>query len=133
MQIRRSAVKAFRVVGPTVVPAILCLGISLVAQRADRGVISGLVTDQMGSRVPGATVTVRNETTGIVTSLVTNAGGAYATPPLVLGRYSVIVEHAGFKTAVTVGIMLQGAETIRKDVALEVGSVSESLEVKAGA
>ena len=78
--------KAFRLVGPAIVAAILCLSISLFAQRADRGIISGIVADETGSRVPGATVTVRNETTGIVTSLLTNAGGVYATPPLVLGR-----------------------------------------------
>jgi hypothetical protein len=126
-------VKAFHLVRPAVVPALLCLSISLPAQRADRGMIGGLVTDQTGFRVPGAAVTVRNETTGIVTSLVTNAAGAFATPPLVLGRYSVIIECAGFKAAVTAGIELQGAATIRNDVALEVGSVAESLEVKTGA
>jgi len=109
------------------------MGSLLLAQRSDRGVITGLVTDQTGSSVSGATVKVRNEGTGVVTGLVTNDGGAYTTPPLVLGSYSVTIDHAGFKTAMNSGIVLQGAETIRKDVALAVGSVSESVEVKAGA
>jgi Carboxypeptidase regulatory-like domain/TonB dependent receptor len=125
--------RAYLVVGLCVVLAVLCLSGQLLAQRSDRGIIAGIVTDPTGSSVPGATVKVRDEGTGVVTSLVTNDAGAYTTPPLVLGGYSVTVDHAGFKIAVASGIQLQGAETIRKDVVLAVGSVSESVEVKAGA
>ena len=72
----------------------LSVGVStpLLAQRSDRATISGVVTDAQGAAVPGATVTVRNEDTGVETVLVTNAAGAYTTPPLVLGRYSVTVD-----------------------------------------
>src|SRR5262245_46142023 len=103
----------------------------LLAQRSDRGIITGIVTDPSGSAISGATVKVRDEGTAVDTVLTTNDAGAYTTPPLVLGTYSVIVDHPGFKTSVNSGILLQGAETIRKDVALAVGSVSESVEVKA--
>ena len=125
--------RSYLVVGLCVVLAVLCLSGLLLAQRSDRGIITGIVTDPTGSSVTGATVKVRNEGTGVETASVTNDAGAYTTPPLVLGNYSVTVDHAGFKTSVNSGIMLQGAETIRKDVALAVGSVSESVEVKAGA
>ena len=125
--------RSYLVVGLSVVLAVLCLSGLLLAQRSDRGIITGIVTDPTGSSVTGATVKVRNEDTGVETALVTNDAGAYTTPPLVLGNYSVTVDHAGFKTSVNSGIMLQGAETIRKDVTLAVGSVSESVEVKAGA
>ncbi len=125
--------RAYLAVGLRVVLAVLCLSGLLLAQRSDRGIISGIVTDPTGSSVTGATVKVRNEGTGVETALVSNDAGAYTTPPLVLGSYSVTVDHAGFKTAVNSGILLQGAETIRKDVVLAVGSVSESVEVKAGA
>ncbi len=125
--------RAYLVVGLCVVLAVLCLSSPLLAQRADRGVITGIVTDPTGSSVTGATVKVRNEGTGVETALVSNDAGAYTTPPLVLGNYSVTVDHAGFKTSINSGIMLQGADTIRKDVVLAVGSVSESVEVKAGA
>jgi hypothetical protein len=90
------------------------------------------VTDQTGSSVTGATAKVRNEETGVETVLTTNDAGAYTTPPLILGSYSVTVDHAGFKTSVTPGILLQGAETIRRDVSLVVGSLSEQVEVRAG-
>ena len=115
--------KSYLVVGLCVVLAVLCLNSLLLAQRSDRGIITGIVTDPTGSSVSGATVKVRNEGTGVETALVTNDAGAYTTPPLVLGSYSVTVDHAGFKTSVNSGITLQGAETIRKDVFLAVGSV----------
>src|SRR5437868_2528259 len=125
--------RSYLVVGLNVLLVIFCLGNPLLAQRSDRGIITGIVVDPTGSSIAGATVKIRNEGTGVETSLVTNSSGSYTTPPLVLGSYSITVDHAGFKTAVNSGILLQGAETIRKDVTLAVGSVSESVEVKAGA
>src|SRR3954468_13869966 len=89
--------------------AVLCLSGPLQAQRSDRGGITGVVTDPTGSSISGATVKVRNEDTGVETSLVTNDSGAYSTPPLVLGNYSITVDHAGFKTSVNSGIRLLGA------------------------
>jgi len=109
---------------------LLLVSGSLLAQRSDRGIVTGIVTDPSGSSVAGATVKVRNEGTGVETVLTTNEAGAYTTPPLVLGTYSVTVDHAGFKTSVNSGIMLIGAETIRRDVPLAVGAVSETVEVK---
>src|SRR5919202_154342 len=88
------------------VAALLCFSTPLLAQRADRAVISGVVTDAQGAAVPGATVTIHNEATGVDTVLVTNSAGAYTSPPLVLGRYSVTVDVQGFKRAVTSGIRL---------------------------
>ena len=53
-----------------------CLSASLLAQRADRAVISGVVTDPQGAALPGATVTIHNQATGVDTLLITNAAGA---------------------------------------------------------
>src|SRR5205807_1640822 len=113
--------------------AMLCLGGPLLAQRADRGIITGVVTDPGGSSVMGATVKVRNEGTGVETVLSTNDAGAYTTLPLVLGSYSITVNHAGFKESKSAGILLQGGDTIRQDVTLTIGAVTESVEVKAEA
>src|SRR5829696_3518907 len=82
------------------------------AQRSDRAAISGVVTDNQGSAVPGASVTIRNEATGVDVVLTTNASGAYSSGPLVLGRYSVTVDLTGFKKTVSSGIVLQGGDTI---------------------
>src|SRR6266700_2510223 len=125
--------RTYLVVAALVAASVLSFSNSALAQRADRAVITGVVTDQSGSTIAGATVKVRNEGTGVETVLTTNGAGAYTTPLLVLGTYSITVDHEGFKASVTSGIQVLGAETIRRDVALAVGSVSESVEVSAGA
>jgi len=107
----------------------LCLSSPLLAQRSDRAVIGGVVTDDQGSGVPGATVTVKNEATGVETNLVTNSAGAYTTAPLVLGTYTVSVNLTGFKKAVASGIVLRPGDVVRHDVVLQVGALTESIEV----
>src|ERR671912_1991726 len=67
----------------------------LLAQRSDRAIISGVVTDPQGGGVPGATVTIRNEETGVSSVLVTNTAGAYTSSPLGLGPYSGTVDLTG--------------------------------------
>ena len=122
-------------VGPRVLVATLCLSVCLstpvLAQRADRAVVSGVVTDQQGAAMPGATVTIHNEATGVDTILITNSAGAYTSPPLVLGKSSVAVDMQGFKRSVSSGIQLQGGEQIRNDVAMQVGALQETVEVAA--
>ncbi len=119
---------------PRVLVALLCaiVGSSspLLAQRSDRATISGVVTDAQGSAVPGATVTVHNQETGVDTVRVTNEAGAYTTPPLVLGRYVVSVDLEGFKKAVSSEIVLEGGDAFRQDITLQVGAISETVEVK---
>src|SRR3954463_121082 len=123
--------------GPRIafVVCALSLGAStpVLAQRADRAIISGVVTDAQGAAVPGATVTIRNEATGINTVIVTNAAGAYTSPPLVLGRYSVTVDLSGFKKGVSSGILLEGGDQFRQDMTLQVGGLNETVDVKSEA
>ena len=111
--------------------ATVCISSPAFAQRADRATISGVVTDNQAAAVPGATVTIKNEETGVENVLVTNAAGAYTSPPLVLGRYSVTVDLTGFKKMVSSGILLQGGGAIRHDVALQVGDLAETVQVTA--
>ena len=88
-----------------------------------------MVRDAQGSAVPGATVAIRNQATGVDTTLVTNDGGAYTSPPLVLGTYTVKVELTGFKTAQSGEILLRGGDQIRNDVAMQVGGLEETIQV----
>ncbi len=112
----------------------LVFGLSspLLAQRSDRGVIGGVVTDPQAAALPGATVTVRNEETGLENVLTTNSAGAYTTGPLVLGPYSVTVTMTGFKKSVSSGIALRATDMLRHDVTLQIGEMSESVEVSGG-
>ena len=125
----RSVLSRFRAAG---IAVSLCLFLSspLLAQRSDRATISGVVTDEQGNAVPGATVTIHNDGTGVNSVLVTNTAGAYTSPPLVLGRYTVTVDLTGFKKAISSDIVLGGGDAIRRDVTLQVGQLTESVEVK---
>src|SRR6266568_5672119 len=108
--------KSFKSFGVSIF--LLVLAVPALAQRADRGTITGVVTDPTGNSIPRATVKVRNDDTGVVTDLVTNDAGAYSTPTLVLGTYTITTEVAGFKTAVRQGIRLVGGQIFREDVTM---------------
>ena len=108
-------------------------GQNLYAQFADRAVITGVVTDNSGAAIPDAKITITNEGTGAKTVVGTNGAGNYSTPPLTLGSYRVDVEKEGFKTFTHTDIVLTGGETFRQDAKMEVGSVTESVEVTGGA
>ena len=102
----------------------------LHAQRSDRATISGVVSDNQGAAVqarrsPSATRTGRR------VGARDQQCGAYNSPPLVLGRYAVTVDLTGFKKTHTTGILLEGGSAIRHDVALQVGDLTESVEVRA--
>src|SRR5690348_17225618 len=100
------------------------------AQFADRAVITGVVTDASGAAVPDARVTITDKGTGVQTVVGTNSAGNYSTPPLILGTYRVDVSKEGFKGFFREGITLTGGVTYRQDAKLEVGQVTETVEVK---
>ena len=100
------------------------------AQFADRAVITGVVADATGAAVPDARVTITNQGTGVQTVVGTNSAGNYSTPPLILGTYRVDVSKEGFKGFFREGIVLTGGVNYRQDAKLEVGQVTETVEVK---
>jgi hypothetical protein len=95
--------------------------------------ITGEVTDSAGAAVADATVTVTNAATNIQRTVRTGESGAYTVPALPPGTYTLRVEKAGFSAQVRSGFELQVAQVARFDIVLQVGSVSEVVEVKGGA
>src|SRR3954463_3916023 len=118
----------FRLFSALFVSALLMLG-----QRADRATITGLVSDPSGTPVANASVRIVDNNTGVQTPLTTNDSGLYTSPLLVLGTYTVTVEHPGFKSGVQSSIQLAGGQTYRVDMTLQLGSVNERVEVSAEA
>lgn len=110
---------------------MLCLATaaSSLAQSTGTATLTGAVTDTTGSIVPGANVTVRNVESGLVFKSVTTAEGTWYIPNLNSGQYQLRIEAQGFKTYVQDGITLRTAEQPRIDVKLEVGNVTESIQV----
>src|SRR5215472_6505314 len=105
---------------------------ALLAQ-GPTGEITGSVTDASGGLVSGATVTITNRDTGIQRGVTTNAAGIYSAPALPPGTYSVRVNLTGFKSDVRNGVELQVNQVARLDFSLQVGNVSDTVEVQASA
>src|SRR5262245_17629789 len=88
--------------------------------------LSGTVTDNGGGVIPGATVVVKNDATGVAYETITTESGAFNVPALDAGTYSVTVSLSGFKTAVVSNIRLLTATPAAITVKLEVGALSET-------
>ncbi|MDQ2842464.1 MAG: carboxypeptidase-like regulatory domain-containing protein, partial [Acidobacteriota bacterium] len=123
MKINRSI---FRIVA-IAVAGILGLG-SARAQSTNSGDIRGTVTDSTGALLPGVTVTITNNNTGVTKTLVTNSAGLYDTSSIVVGNYKLSFEHAGFERFERSSITLEvGTSTV--NAALNIGSTNQSIVV----
>src|SRR5579883_1583929 len=112
---------------------VACLASSIFAQDIT-GTIEGTVLDPSGAAVPKAKVTVRNtDRNQVITVLTTDASGVYSAPNLPMGTYSVKVESPGFKTKDQAGIVLNAKDTLKINVRMEVGAVTETVEIKESA
>ncbi|MBZ2178632.1 MAG: TonB-dependent receptor, partial [Acidobacteria bacterium] len=107
--------------------ACLLLTASLSAQTF--GSLTGDVKDASGAVVAGAAITVRNTSTNGVRNATTNEDGVYSIPALVPGLYEVKAEKSGFKSASRANVELQVQQAARVDFNLEIGQVSEVVEV----
>jgi hypothetical protein len=105
----------------------------IYGQGAATGTIVGTVTDATAAVVPEATVTLTNQLTGISQSMQTNSVGRYEFTSLPIGTYTVRVEQAGFSTAEIPDILLTVAARYAANVSLQLGEVTEVLEVAAQA
>jgi hypothetical protein len=99
-----------------------------LAQETSAG-LTGRVTDPSGAAIVGATVTARDMDRGTVWPTKTNEDGIYAFPRIPNGNYELKVESQGFKTYVQPNIRLEVNQRGRVDVTMEVGAISESVEV----
>jgi len=111
---------------------VLMLSCASVAHaQFDTGHVAGFVRDPSNSAIPGATVTVENEGNRDRRVTVTDSSGFYTVPDLPVGSYTVTVELAGFKRFVKTAVKLSAAAQLSVDAHLEVGSLEETVEVRA--
>src|SRR3989475_1838277 len=95
--------------------------------------ISGSVQDASGAVLPGAEVTATQTETGISRTTITNETGHYVLPNLPLGPYKLAAALPGFRTFEQTGLLLQVGSNPTINIALQVGQVSEQVEVQANA
>src|SRR5258706_6550262 len=111
---------------------VLSLGCSLVWGQATAQ-ISGTVKDQSGAVLPGVEITATQTETGIARTTVSNETGSYVLPSLPLGPYRLEAALPGFRTFIQTGIVLQVNSSPVVNPSLEVGQVTEQVEVQANA
>jgi len=103
------------------------------AQTAATGALTGIVSDPSSAAISGAAVTVVNSATGISGTAVTATSGVYRFPFLLPGTYSARVTASGFKTNNFPKITIKVTETSTLNISLEVGAVSQVVQVHAEA
>ena len=110
----------------------LFFGTSAFAQLTTTSSLSGIVTDPQGAAVPGARITVINPLNGQRFASVSSARGEWTVPSLPTAVYEATISAQGFKTAKSADIKIDPGVPATLNVTLEIGSVSETVEVQGG-
>jgi hypothetical protein len=111
------------------------LGVSSLAFAqggSAKSALTGTVMDSGGGVLPGVSVSVKSNDTGVSIDTVTNGNGAFSVPALDAGTYTITVALSGFKTEVIKDAKIVAGSPASLRVTLQVGSLSETVEVKAG-
>jgi hypothetical protein len=93
------------------------------------GSLAGSVVDPGGAAVPGTAITIRHDATGRELKTVSSDAGVYAFPTLDVGPYTIAAEAKGFKKLSRSGIVIQTASRASLELRLEIGDVTQSVEV----
>jgi hypothetical protein len=105
---------------------------STVSAQTTAAQVTGVVQDSQGGSVPAADVTITNVDTGMVRKATSNELGYYSLALLQPGSYQLEVKKEGFRPLTRSGLVLSVGQVARVDLTLEVGAVTESINVSAG-
>src|SRR6185369_9300340 len=115
-----------------VLALVFILAASMIVRAQDTSGLSGQVTDPTGKVIPGATVTLTNPATGATRSTKTNDDGNFSFNQVPPGTYMLRLEAKGFKAAEQADIQLLVATPKVVNLQLEVGAVTEVVNVTGG-
>jgi hypothetical protein len=112
---------------------LLLLSTFALPARAQQGTaeISGRVTDEQSGALPGVTITITNEETGVFREVTSGPDGTYFAPQLVPGRYRMVAKLANFHTFERGALILQVGKTLTINAILTLGSLQETVTVAA--
>jgi hypothetical protein len=112
---------------------LFVLACGTASAQLNRGTLTGVVSDPTGAAISGARLTAIHQETNTALKTQSTETGNYTLPSLLIGEYRLTVEAAGFKKGVRDAVPVTAGATLRLDVQLELGSLSESVEVTARA
>lgn len=110
----------------------LILAAGFARAQVSSGTITGVVKDSSGAVIPGAKITILDVQQGLKFPAVTTAAGLYARRFLPVGRYTVSAVAPGFKESIKKGLVLSVGQTLGVNFTLQIGKVTQAVEVKAG-
>jgi hypothetical protein len=117
---------------PVAAAIALALALPAVARgQAVTGTIIGTVSDTTGAVLPGVTVTLTHKETSLTRSVTTDSNGEFTVPSLPTGNYSVKAELSGFKSVTFADVHLSVDQRVRVDPKLEIGQLTEAVEITA--
>ena len=111
----------------------LIFAAAAAAQGTSTGIITGVIQDASGSNIPGGHITATNTKTNATIETVSGANGDYTFRAVPTGTYNITVETAGFKKTTLTNVLVQVNEEVRVDATLEVGAISEQVNIEAEA
>ncbi|HVF26998.1 MAG TPA: carboxypeptidase-like regulatory domain-containing protein, partial [Pyrinomonadaceae bacterium] len=111
---------------------VLTLSLSAIAQTS-RGTVSGVVTDPNDAVVPGATVTLTSDETGLERTTTANDEGFYRFDAVDLGTYSVTITASGFGALKKTNVTINANQTSSVDAQLQLGTEQITVNVVAEA
>src|SRR5215510_6988539 len=112
---------------------LLCVFSAIAFSQTTNATLGGTVSDPSGALIPGVTITATNTGTGIVSTSITNEAGAYQFANLQTGTYKVQAELPGFQTQIVNNFSLGISQQARLNFTLQVGAVSQTVEVSTDA
>ena len=118
-----------RLLAPVLIGSLFLTPTAAHAQVTTADLV-GTIRDATGAVVPGVTVSVTNEATGVTRSATTAEGGTYIFTALPPGRYKLTAELAGFRKVERTGVELQVNQRAQIDMPLEVGLITESVKIE---
>ena len=115
---------------PVIVVVLACaVRVERASAQVSGGTILGTLRDTSGASIPGAKVAIRNNATGIVTTITTNQSGLYRVPNLTPGTYQLTASATGFATTIEDNVIVDVGSELAVNLQLRVGAVTEKVQV----
>ena len=118
------------VIATSLIACLVTMNVKQAAAQQASAQISGTIHDTSHAVVVGAKVTLKNSATNVLRSVTSNKDGDYLFTQVPIGTYELLVEQTGFRRYVRGGITLEINQNAKLDVALEIGTTSQVVEVE---